>query len=434
MGSVLNENKRVNVTESDVQARYLAENGLTYFVNAFNNYVSKTEPSNVNIDTFLKDYQTFIPIDSNKKDETNIIAAPDKDDPDIINVTSIGNTGKSKKTLIGRYKLGFGPPVIIGDFTGKAIDFSTNSLANVQLLKLVDLDVLNPTGSAQEYYKVPYGISIGVNVPIIINLNIGSDPFETMREYEVVATRGGQLLGAGIIKNIINITLFDFKDEPDTNVLINGYYPPAINVLGLISTGPRYDDITFLKLGVLGNTVIQQDIAKDHDSIRSFSFVNGLYVNKSLVIGGSSSGRSNLRLHGNMVSMGNLYINNVNLKTGDKSNKEATYVKGDAEITDACINKNGDANSDFQLYAEGKITFKVDRNTDCKTFNGFFYAEKGIEVQTDGNVSTPAVTINGGIVGKILTPEKINYVPNPIYVKNVKLTYNKLIPLGRKFD
>lgn len=428
MGSVVNENKLVTVTETNVQERYLAESGLTYFVNDFNNYISKTAPGDVNINTFLEKYKTFVPIDPNKANEINIKAERDKNDSGMIIVTSMGKV-PSAKLLKGYYKLGFGPPKIMADFTGKAIDFSYESLANVQLLRLVDLDVLNPTGSAQNYYKVPYGISIGVNVPIIVGVNLGTDPFEMMRDYEVIATRGGHLLQTGVIQDIINVTLLEFKNELDTNVLINGYYPPAISLLG-ISTGPRYDDITFLKLGVLGNTVIQQDVNNDHDPIRNFSFVKGLYVNKSLVIGASEGGRSNLQIHGNIVSMGDLYIKNVNLKTGDKSKKEAIYVKGNAEITNACINKNGDTNSDFRLYADGKITFKVNSNTDCNTFNGFFYGEKGIEVQG----TSSSIIINGGLVGENLTPEKIQYNPDLNYINSVSLTYNKLIPKGRTFE
>lgn len=438
MGNVVGESKRVTVTESDVQARYLAENGLTYFVNSFNSYVSQTDPASVNVNTFLQGYQTFIPIDPNHKDETNIKAARDKDDPDIVNVTSIGKTGNTTKTLVGRYRLGFAPPEMMADFTGKAIDFSNDSLANIQLLGLADLDVLNPTGGQQTYYKVPYGIAIGVNVSLVVNLNIGSDPFEVMRDNEVVATRSGHLLGVGLIKDVVNLSLLNFKDEPDTNVLINGYYPPAIDILKLISTGPRYADITFRKLGVLGNTIIQQDRPNDSASLRSFTFVNGLYVNKDLVIGDAAGGTtSNLQLHGNMVTLGNLYINNVNLTTGNLSNKEAIYVAGDAEITNACINQKGGANSDFQLYANGKITFKVDGTSRCNnnTFNGFFYAEKGIEVQDAGKTtSDQAITINGGIVGQILTPNRIHYTPNLNYISNTKVTYNKLMPLGRTLE
>jgi competence protein ComGC len=447
MRNVVGENKRVNSTESDIQRRNLAESGLTYFENSFNEYVSTTNPSEINIDAFLNQFKSdpanndgFVPVDPNKPDEMRIKADWEDRDNDLLKITSKGKSGENYKTLVGYYKISFDmqiPKMTMPFFTpGKAIDFSKISVLELGLGNIITADLINLKGDSSTYYTVPNDKVLGVNaLGPVLGVNLGNN-FETMEQNRVIAVREGEILKADVLKSqkgsIVSVDVLKYHDtEPETNVIINGSYT-AVSALGLLSLD-GYKDIHFLKLAVMGNTIIQQD-SKDLEyrlfsttkPTRLFSFKEGLIVNKSLVIGGSNN-VSNLELHGNMLVADNLDINNVKLETGDRSFPEAMYVFGNVTITNACINTSNNSNRDLRLFTSGKITFQG--NTNCTNFNGFFYAEKGIE-----NQMSKKVTINGGMIGTNLTPEKITYNPDSEYLKDVKRTYNKLTPKGRSFN
>lgn len=425
MANVVNENKRVNVTEDDMQALNLAENGLTYFVSDFENYAKTTDSDLYNVNEFLSRYRDFQSVgDVDHPQETKVKAERQPGD-DMIKVTSIGTDGTSTKTLVGYYQLTFDPIYIMPNFSGKAIDFSQKNLVGLNLLNLLNLQLVNTVGHDQNFYPVPNDSLIDVSlIGDLVDLNLGIDRFETMRENQVLATRSGAIVRLNLIKDVVNLDLLSLKDKEDTNVVINGMYT-VIGLLGIKIN--MYKDIDFKRLAVIGNTVIQTA----NDKPRRFTFDKGLYVNKSLVIGDSKAGISKLDLHGNVTVRKNLLIKNVDLEIGNRSKHESIYVQGDAHITNACINKAGNENNDFRLIAKGKIVIEANPNRpECNTYNGFFYAENGIEIQS----SDQPININGGIIGRKIDPNhKLIYHLEPEYLDEVIQSFNKVIPKGRTF-
>lgn len=443
MGNVVNENKRVHATESHVQARYLAENGLTYFetdfkifiVSANLNVKKHSDISTILKVNFLNRYQNYVSV-GESPDETKIKAEIIKENggkEDVIKVTSIGKANSTEKKLIGYYKVDFfvdfiGPTNKIADFSGggKAIDFSNTGLASLNLLNLLDVDLVKPAGSDHDFYPVPTEDVLSVKLlGNFLNVGFGNKPFETMEKYRVIATTESTLLNGSLVNNVVSISVNNYPNVDDTNVLING----LVNSFTVAGTpySKGYQDINFKKLAVMGNAVIQQDRPHDTAAPRGFSFNEGLFVNKSLVIGRSSGGIGNLWLQGDMVAMGNLWIKDVDLLMGEKNNDKAIYVHGDVVIENACINEVPDS-YEFRLFAKGKITIKS--NPHCQKNNVVLYAEKGIHIITNNQ----DITIKGGLMGNISVdnPNKLKFIEDPQYLDNVNLSF-KLTRKGRTF-
>ena len=117
---------------------------------------------------------------------------------------------------------------------------------------------------------------------------------------------------------------------------------------------------------------------------RCFTFQDGLYVNRSLVIGGEQDKKgaaknwndySKLMLRGDMVVMENLVITDADVQIGDRDKNETSltkdeyftsiYVQGNAEIKNACV-KTKSENYGLGLFVKGKLT--IENNTECNTF------------------------------------------------------------------
>lgn len=417
MGSTVNENKRVNVTESDVQARYLAESGLTYFEQDFNNYIKNTDTASLNFNNYLNNYKNYKSVgDSSNPGETQIKA--EMNSSNNITVTSIGKAGSFKKTLIGYYKISYDeviqkPSFELMKFDKEgtiAVDFTKQSLAYVNLLNLIKVDLLNLTGGSR-YNQVPNDSAFSVDVlNPILGINIPSgDSFKTMRDYRVIASDDGKVLGLNLINLPIN--LLPYQGVEDTNVLINGFVP-GITLLG-IPLVSAYNDIDFKKLAVMGNTLIQTS----NSSARRFTFAEGLYVNKSIIMGNSSS-VSTLMLRGNMVAMKDLTICNAALTFGDSNTNETSlkpedytsnlYVWGNAEIENSTISLKNSQNGQyaFNLLVDHDIT--IDNNISNNIYYGVFYSKEGmIHINTNGksmlNILAAIFAICENDASKILT-------------------------------
>lgn len=431
MGSVVNENKQVNVTESDVQARYLAENGLIYFEQDFNNYIKNTDAVSLNIGSFLNTYSNFKSVgEAGNPDETKVKAVMDNNNN--ITVTSIGTADSITKTLVGHYKLSYDDIIKAPSFdmmkfdsSGTiAVDFSQTHLAKVGLLDLVNLNVLNLSGSDQDFYLVPSdnAVSIGLLGPVL-GINLGGN-FDTMKNYRVIAISKNSLLTANLL-NVATIDLLSYQNVDDVNVLINGKIP-GIDI-GLLGVNlDTFKDIEFKKLAVMGNAIIQQ-AGEDTAPYRNFTFNEGLYVNKSLVIGGSSN-VSTLHLSGNMVAMQDFTIDNAALTFSGNSN---LYVWGNATIENSTINiGNGSSQNNFGLLAAGNIT--IDNNKANNVYKGLFYSQSRIEIKTNDK----PMTIDGGLIGNYTVdyPNMLTVINDPQYLSQFNLTDIQLIPEGRTYQ
>ena len=276
-----------------------------------------------------------------------------------------------------------------------------------------------------------------------------SEPFGTMEKNDVIATRKGQILGLELFKkknvddlpsSLLDLDVINLKEEYDTNVIMNGYYEifkldissltgsldwllewlgvnKLLEYLKISAHG--YDDIDFQKLAVIGNLYIQQDkksskgllnTGSDDEEERRFTFKNGLFVNKSLIIGGDQGGDySKLLLRGDMVVMENLVITDTDLTFGDEQTNEISfksaddyvsniYAHGEAQIKNACI-KEKNENYDFRLFTKGKLDFANNNTIEskCRTFDGLYLSEDKIVLNTHGK----PMTINGAVFGDI---------------------------------
>lgn len=487
MGNVLGENKRTFKTETNMQARYLAESGLTYFEKDFSHFVSTTDFRTVPYSS-LPDFveNNFLLTLKNGTTESYSTSVTVSPSPEIITVTaelietgpvmkvtsdgrkdarekmlkvtSTGDNGSSEKTLYGYYELKYitdidTPTYEIADFKdgGRLNDVTKTDLIGLDLLNLLNLDVINPAGPDKNYYPVPADKSfLGVDVlfgAIGIHLD-DSNPFQMMERGPAITTRKGVIVGANLL-DIVKVNVLQYRDKDDTNTLIDGSYKTGINILIINLSSNKYSDIHFKKLAVIGNAVIQQDkngekyerlllsdlYTYDHSSSRTFTFEKGLYVNKSLFIGrnkpGSSQykGISNLVLTGKMVALKNLEISYANLNFGTSMGEDAIYVHGDAHIHNACINKESSNTNKFRLLAKGNIT--LENNTSCSEFKGLFYSEKDIVIKTKNQ----PMTIKGGLIGnvKVDYPDKLTYIPDPRYVGELKVKEIQLKTKGRDF-
>ncbi|NMD69137.1 hypothetical protein HHO41_02465 [Bacillus sp. DNRA2] len=490
MGNVIGENKRTYATETNMQTRYLAESGLTYFENNMKSYFEQNKSRTINAVKFyeyLKDNaigdfldQDGFPVqpwsETTQKGITVKAEIVDKNDTEIpdnelnnhqikdvkLKVTSTGKNKDSEATLISYYKF----DVDIDEFTvdfpkfagGMPLDFSNMDLVGLNLLNLVELDVLNFKESADKTYRIPYDQIFKLNaLGPILQLNIGDgDRFHTMETNRVIATRTGTLLGADVLKGkkatLLTVDLLKYKDDKPTNVVIDGGFE-GFKLLG-IPIGSGYRDINFLKLGVMGNALIQQDKyewdfnGKDRSDMRTFAFVEGLYVNKSLVIGDSKGGAGNLQLRGDIQVNEDLIVSKVNLTVGDLDEYEAKlkpedyylnqFVSGNATIkSNSCI-KTKNYKYSYRLFSHGKIT--IENNPNCSVYGGLFYAQNGIDIKTNGK----PITINGALLGDVtidgVTLDQYsgnrliyNHDPNLPYLYQIPLDTLKYKNLGRKF-
>lgn len=455
VGNAMSERKRVDSTELDGQARVLAQSGLAYFETQFEKFVENNAEV-LNID-YLFD---FIDNFSEQPKATSLegVSLGVKREGMDIEVTSLGTADSRTKKLTARYRIGFDidkPTEEIADFTEEgtvATNFADDKVLGLNL-GLLGLGLLNPSGNDQKFYTVPPDDIISVKLlGPILGLGLSGDGFKIYRQKNVIATRQFTVLGVdllgGTLSRLVSLNVLGLRDNEDTNVLINGHS----NILTLLGIQiNKYSDIEFKKFAVIGNALIQQDrdgsswasIPKDNKDRRRFTFDEGLYVNRSLVIGGPHDrigtpkkygDYSQLMLRGNMVVMDNLTISYVDLEIGDKNGKESgfteedfisnIYVHGDAHIHNACI-KPKNTRYQFGILAKGKITFE--NYSDCNTYYGLFYSEEGIDIKTNGR----PMTINGGLVGNVtvdglpFTRENgRTYDPQNMRYKMGNLTYN----------
>lgn len=470
MGNVVGENKRTNATESGVQARYLAKSGLVYFEAAFKDYIQKNAPDSINIISFLNNYKDWVTVgdvkETGKPEQTEIKAELTKEL--LVKVTSKAKAGSSTKTLVGYYKLDVDvdidkPILALSDFTnnGRAIDFTDLQLVGVDL-SLLNLKLIDIRGSDTEFYRVPVDQVIGVNLlGPILGISIGDgERFDTLEKNRVIATRDSDAVGLDLFEfeqdkgALVSVNLINYGRALDTNVIIDGGFT-AFELLGIRFNG--YRDIDFKKFGIMGNGLIQQDrdgnegLTADDEDSRRFTFVEGLFVNKSLTIGGIQGGSqpankvdkySKLLLRGNMAVMDNLSFADADVVFGDSSENESLlkpedyisnlYVKGNADIKNSCIKPKNDQ-YDFHLFSEGKISIVGNKlSADCNTFKGLFYAKNGLEITTNNQ----PMTIIGGVFGDVHVdyPDKLTIISDPKYLETVKFSNVKLITKGKTVE
>lgn len=469
MGNAISERKRVDATEQDAKARVLAQTGITYFESQFTKFIENNpDLTSEQLFSFFDSYEATV--DENSLEGISLTV--ERNDFDV-EVLSEGTSGSSVRTLTGHYRISFDidkPSYEIADFTEEgtvATNFASEKVLDLGL-GLLGLGLLNPSGSEDKFYHVPADEIISVKLlgPVLGLGIIGGDGFKTYRERNVVATREFRVLGlnliGGTLSSFVQLNLLGLDPDEDTNVLINGCMT-YLTLLGIQIN--RYSDIEFKKFAVLGNALIQQDrdgsswlSTKDKNGYRRFTFNEGLYVNRSLVIGGEQDkdgaprkweDYSKLMLRGDMVAQAEvpessepqdpppaIIISYVDLIIGDNDENENKldedskvsnlYAHGDVYIKNAGI-KMKNEKYDFGLFAKGKLTIENDPATGgCGSLNGLFYAEKGIEIKTNGR----DMFINGGLVGNVTVdyPDKLHYKVAPEYMdklSNIKLTLKK---------
>ncbi len=471
MASTVSESKRTEMTESEMQAQHLALNGLTYFETAFKAYINlqNTNKESINIVSFINQYQDWAPIGSESNpEEMQIKAKLSLKDENNIEVWSKGSVGNVEKTFRGYYMIDYEMDVKLGnpiykipDFTGgaQALNFSNDSVLSLGLSNILNLDLIQSHGTDSKFYRVPDEGVIKLGLLDLINFNIGDgERFKMVEDNPIIATRKGTLLGLNLLGNkehaLVNVNVLDYKEDDATNVIINGSYTPISLLWGLLNYN-KYSDIDFKKFAVMGNCVIQQDRdgtpglnEEDDYGRRRFTFQEGLYVNQSLVIGGPQDkdgiaknwyDYSKLMLRGDMLSMDNLVMIDVDLIIGDSNENEQNlakndyftgmYVQGDAEIKNACV-KTKNEKYGLGVFSKGKVT--IENNTDCSTFSGLYYAEGGIEIKTNGK----PMTIKGGLIGDVMVddPDMLRVEETYDLLPKVKIIDVHLIPEGRAIE
>lgn len=437
LSNVVGENKRVNKTETDTHARNIARDGLVHFGTSFKKYVEKNSPDSLNLNSFNLFTDEYL----NANDAGNGLMITEikinSNNPNIVEVTSLGSKNASEKILNGYYELDFdidfnSRTAPLKKFqSGTTKDFS-NKLLGASLGGLANLFVLKLPGDSNQYYAVPDSNILSGGL-----LTLGSGSFNDYQKKEVVAVREGGILGADLVAGLIDLSVIPINSEKETNVLINGAYT-GLGLLGITIFG-GYKDIEFKKFAVTGSALIEQ---KSSDK-RTFTFDNGLYAGKTLNIGSSiqnpgTDKNSKLDLYGDYDGDGNggmtaknLVINNAELYA-----QSDIYVEGDATIKNSCINSK-DTNLGFRLFVQGKLTIEnnaIDSN--CNTFNGLFYAENGIDVKTNNK----SMIINGGLIGHLTVDggndpnNKLTINPKPEFLQEIKVNHIKLIPQGRTYE
>lgn len=469
MASTVSESKRTEMTESEMQAQHLALNGLTYFETAFKGYINvkNAKAESIEIERFIEQYQDWTPLGpESKPEEMQIKAKLSLKDENNIEVWSKGTVGNVEKSFKGYYKLNYELEAKPGnliydipDFTDReatAINFSNSKVLGLGLGPILDLDLIRSHGTDRKFYRVPDEGVIKLGLLGLIDFSIGDgERFKTVEEKSVIATRKSGVANVGLLtfkdQELVRIHLLTYTDNNDTNVLINGGFTP-ISIAWKLLEYNDYRNIDFKRLAVTGNCLIQQDrdgsgvlAGRDTADSRRFTFREGLYVKRSLIIGGEQekagaaknrSEYSKLMLRGDMVTMENLVITDADVTIGDHPENEAVltekdyftgmYVQGDAEIKNACIRAKND-DYDLGIFAKGKIT--IDNNSACSTFNGLYYAENGIEIKTNGK----PMTIQGGLIGKVKVdhPDQLKVIEEENLLSKVKITDVHLIHQGR---
>lgn len=455
IGNSVNERKRIDTTEVDGQARVLAHTGIDYFESQAEQYLENTPIfTSEQLFSFFDNYNATW--DENFLEGVKMTVERDGFD---VKVISQGSAGSKAKTVTAHYRIGFDidkPTYEIADFTEEgtvATNFADDKILGLNL-GLLGLGLLNPTGGDQKFYQVPADEVISVKLlGPILGVGISGDGFKTYRDTNVVATREFTVLGVdllgGTLSRLVTLNLLGLQNNDDTNVVINGS-TTYLTLLGIKINS--YSDIEFKKFAVIGNTLIQQDrdgtswlSTKDKNDRRRFTFEEGLFTNRSIIIGGEQDrdGKptnwenfSKLMLRGDMVAMDNLTINYVDLVIGDDEDKEGgfdeddyvtnMYVHGDVHIHDAGIRLKNNK-YDLGIYTKGKITLEnYTGGSNSNTFNGLFYAENGIEIKTHGK----DMYINGGLAGNVTVdyPNKLHYTIAPEYmdkIDNIKFYLKK---------
>lgn len=281
LANVVGENKRVNITESNVQTRNLARDGLTYFESAFEDYIDKNKPITfAELKGFFSDEnypdQGWVTIIDEKSEKIEIkVHHPDilKNNPEgfeyvdedvkrnEVIVQSKGNDGTTITELTGHYKLDFEfdfnkPTVQFAQFEEgtKAVDFANGNLLGLEIIAgLVGLDALDFIfwHGDDGYYPVPddgildidlLGDALEVNLlgltfDLLLNLinaisggalDLEVPRFQTMENNPVVAVRDAKAVGLDLLKignfNLLSLDILQLPVEKNANVLINGQY------------------------------------------------------------------------------------------------------------------------------------------------------------------------------------------------------------------
>ncbi|MBM4761889.1 hypothetical protein [Bacillus sp. B15-48] len=461
--NTVGETKRTVKTESNSQAQQYALDGLTYFETAFKNYVHSTDSNSINLLHFLADYEDWVTVGPEIEPvkiqvKAQLIGLEDQYN---IEVTSKGVTSDTKKTIIGYYMLKYDfehdeAVYKIIDLTKDGaypLNFTNDNVLKLGVGAVLNLNLITIGGSEKNYHRVPDEQRLlNINLLNLISIGGGNGDFSMYKEKPIIASRQGAILGVDLLK-LVKVNVLNEEVVANTNVVIDGgYSEPVFSLLGIrIGQKESFKNIEFKKLIVIGNVVIQQDKVDrglfyndriDQANPRYFTFNEGLFVYRSLEVGGKQTSSSNppisnLMLRGDMVTMENLYINHVNLTIGDSDHKNLStedkfsniYVHGNAEIKNACINlKNNDYR--FGLFVAGKLT--IENNSSCSTFPGIYYAEGGIEIKTNNQ----PMTINGGLIGELTVdyPDRLTINWDEQYLPKIKVKNIDLIPQGRIVD
>ncbi|WP_071395927.1 hypothetical protein [Bacillus tuaregi] len=448
LSNVIGESNRVSKTESNVQARNLARDGLTYFESDFKKAKSLTLKE---LKDFFNLYKEGREIPTSNGEIKVTVIPPDvaqsttskeygegEIERNLVQVHSYGTDGKSEETLIGYYKLDFEvdfdtPTMELAKFDAAGtipIDVTETDLIGLDL-GILNLDVINPRGPDQWYYPIPTDDVVKLNLLGSL-ISIGSGGYSRVENNRIIACRKGQLLGLAAFNNkkdlrdlgLLTVDVLEFPNQlENTNVVINGGY----TVLGvLVLAINKYEDIDFKKLAVLGDTVIQQDkrgflFSKDTDGKRTFTFLEGLYVNKSLIIGGDTSNKSTLNLSGKMVAMDDLSIKNATVDF--INNGSSIYVHKNAVLNASCIRSDY---SKFQLLVKNNL--KIENHSNCTTYNGIFFADEGIDIHVSKGQT---VTINGEVIGDLTVSGAGKLIINSKASQEIVFSDISLIAQGR---
>ncbi|GGH75762.1 hypothetical protein GCM10010978_15940 [Compostibacillus humi] len=435
MAQVTTEKKLTVNTENRMQARYLAQSALTHFEKDFEKEFQKEDMS---IEQFLEKYEMedapIYVIGSEGEREQSIIVNVEKEGS-IISVESKGVANGTETTLEGIYELHFDvnfeeKEFELADFNKDdtvAVNFARNSVLSLGLGKLLSASLISSSGIDDKFYIVPNDSIIGLKLlGGLLELNLGDgDRFKLMENKRVIATRKGVLLNLNVLNESARLNVLELNNPKDTNVLINGYYR-TLNLLGLI-TVDGYRDIDFKKLAVLGNAMIKKE-KEDKAARRYFSFSEGLFVNRTMIIGDEKNRRrSSLGLIGEVVAVEDLLITDTDIIVSERNNSIYSgennldiYVHGNVKIRNSCVQLKNE-NYSFRIFTKGKITFE--NITGCKNgFPGFFYAEGGAEFIENG-------TLMNAQEGKV--HGEVNLDEYKIIDDAVSISNYRLVPKGR---
>lgn len=216
------------------------------------------------------------------------------------------------------------------------------------------------------------------------------------------------------------------------------------NLEAITPTDNPYDDIEFKKFAVLGEALIEQH-SLDSDDKRNFTFKNGLYVGKTLNIGGfindlplSQANYSKLFLdgdsdkdqNGGMFTAAGLNINNAEIDFNSDVYAYNTAFTPKSTIKNACIKQSD--NHYFRLLTNGKLD--IYRNKECSTLEGLFFSSNVNHPVTI--YATEDMTIDGGIVGAVNVEGNgvVTIKYDAAYLDTLEVKEAKLVPVGRTYE